>query len=230
MNKSFPNLTEAHVYVEGLLRAGVTMQASRVWSDRFKKNKRDRIFMLLGVKKEAEKICARLSPGGQWKVEIEPPNTPFLSASVFGLVGTHTQHHRASAWYSHYLPYAYAMIKAEHGFRCAGVDFESINSYYGTCLGFKDMILDGSDRFDHADVELYSEICDHSYDILSPSLPFDEVFQPALVYVGIKAPHLLAQHTEKDHWQWKYVCQVIESMKRPVPKYRKTKPTPAMVV
>ena len=38
--------------------------------------------------------------------------------------------------YSKYLPYAYAMMKAEWSFRCLGIDFESINAYYGTCMGF----------------------------------------------------------------------------------------------
>jgi hypothetical protein len=221
MNKSFDNLGEAHLYVEGLVRAGVPMQPSRVWSDQFKKNNRNRMFMLLGVKKDAGEFCNRIAPGGKWHVLVDNPGDTHYRAGLLDPVLVTLQHYQASAWYDRYLPYAYGMIKAEHAFKCTGIDFDSINSYFGTCLGFADMILNDNSHFVKEDIALYREVYDQSTTIKSPELPFYEVLAPALVYIGIKAPHLLAKHTEPDNWQWKHVCEVMESMKMTPPVYKK---------
>jgi hypothetical protein len=223
MNKSFPTLTEALRYVEGLLHAGVAFQASRLFSRRFKRyqNKRRRMFMLIGVSPRAEGFCEKIAPGGQWGVEIKGPGESHIEAGILSPREVRIEQHCASAWYSRYLPYAYAMMKAEWDFRMDGIDFESINSYYGTCMGFA-YLGQGNEpgRICAEDVALYDEVYSVSTSIKPPSLPFDEVYGPALAYVALFRPELVADHCEPDNWQWKHVCEVLEEMGKPVPQYK----------
>jgi hypothetical protein len=223
LDQTYPNLDCCLSYVMQLHNAGVKFQASRVYADRFKKSPSNYHLMFLGVGKNAHNVCQKFDPTGEWRVEIEGPGTIYQTASVlFTFKDSKTEHYRASAWYTKYLPYAYAMMKAEHGFKCDGVDYESINSYYATCMGFA-YLAEPDDRICEADRSLYRAIAETSNDIMPCSLPFEEVHRPALCYVAARAPHLLARHTEKDHWQWQHACKVLEELKLPIPKYSKRK-------
>jgi hypothetical protein len=225
LNKRFPTLVEAYNYTNGLNAAGVTMQPSRVFQDRIGASRRNRFLLLLGVERKAADFCAKIDPGGTWGVEVEGPGTPYETVGLIGMRTAHTRYHRCSAWYSRYLPYAYAMMKAEHGFRCLGVDFESINGYYGTCMGFAYLGWGDDDarwsRLEPEDHKLYNEIYIASMSIRPPSLPFDEVLGPALVYTAIFRPDLVSAHTDRDNWQWQHVCEVFEHLNRPRPVYFK---------
>lgn len=222
LNKRFPTLAEAYDYANGLVAAGVTMQPSRIFLDRNKASRRNRFLLLLGVERKAAAFCARIAPGGTWGVEVEHPGAPYHTVPLMGM------HHRCSAWYSRYLPYAYAMMKAERSFRCLGVDFASINAYYGTCMGFAYLGWGNDDprwsRLEPEDHALYNEIYSASMSVRSPSLPFDEVYGPALAYTAIFRPDLVAAHTDQDNWQWQHVCAVFEELGRPRPAYTKKRP------
>lgn len=233
LNKRFPTLVEAYNYANGLIAAGVTMQPSRVFQDRIRASQRNRFLLLLGVERKAAAFCARIAPGGTWGVEVEGPGTPYDTVGLLGMRTARTNLHRCSAWYSKYLPYAYAMMKAEWSFRCLGVDFESLNAYYGTCMGFAYLgwgedDKPGWNRLEPEDYNLYNEVYAASMSIRPPSLPFDEVLGPALAYTALFRPDLVAAHTDPDNWQWKHVCEVFEHLKRPPPAYsRKRPPAPS---
>jgi hypothetical protein len=226
LNKRFSTLVEAYNYANGLIAAGVQMQPSRVFQDRIDASKRNRFLLLLGVERKAADFCARIAAGGTWGVEVERPGTPYETFGLLGMRTTQTQYHRCSAWYSKYLPYAYARMKSEWGFHCLGVDFESINGYYGTRMGFA-YLGSGEDdpsgwnRIEPADRALYNEVYDASTRIRPPDLPFDEVYGPALAYTALFRPDLVAAHTDQDNWQWRHVCEVFEHLKRPRPAYSK---------
>jgi hypothetical protein len=228
LNRSFPTLDEGLSYVENLIREGVQFETSRVYADRIRPPKKNRHLMVLGVDKKCHKVCTKLAPDGMWNIEVEAPYTPYEKLALWeGFQTVHTQAHRASAWYSRYLPYAVAMLKSEYHFPYLGINYESINSYYGTCLGFVDLGRGGSDadnwhRIEQRDVELYNECYDHSMQVKSPDLPFYEALQPAICFVAVQKPHLLAKMVDKDCWWWDHACKVLESMKRPRPKYQKT--------
>ncbi len=220
MNASFPTLIDAYNYVAKLSRE-MPFQASRVYSDLLKKPN-DPFRRLIGVGRKAEGVCKRLAPGGQWRIEIEVPGTDYERAGVFGSVLVKTQHHRASAWYSRYLPYAYAMMKSEWDFKCSGVDFQSINSYFGTCMGYSHMILGTSDRFEAEDVDLYDKLSDRSSEFKPETLPFSAVYNYAICFIAVQDPYLLAKHTHKDSWQWEHACDVLESLDMATPNYRQS--------
>jgi hypothetical protein len=228
LNKRFPTLVEAYNYANGLIAAGVTMQPSRVFQDRIRASRRNRFLLLLGVERNAAAFCARMAPGGTWGVEVECPGTPYETVGLLGMRTAHTQHHRCSAWYSRYLPYAYAMMKAESNFRCLGVDFASINSYYGTCMGFANLTQGDDDprwsRLEPEDHALYNEVYSASMSIRPPELPFYAVLGPALAYTAIFRPDLVAAHTDRDNWQWRHVCEVFEHLGRPRPVHSTKRP------
>jgi hypothetical protein len=230
LNNRFPTIVEAYTYANALIAAGVQMQPSRVFQDRLDASERNRFLLLLGVERKAAGFCARIAPGGTWGVEVENPGTPYETVALLGMRTAQTQYHRCSAWYSKYLPYAYAMMKAEWSFRCLGVDFESINAYYGTCMGFAYLGWgddeSGWDRQEPEDRKLYNEVYAASMRVRPPSLPFDEVYGPALAYTAIFRPDLVAAHTHQDNWQWRHVCEVFEHLNRPRPVYSKRRPTP----
>jgi hypothetical protein len=203
LNKRLPTLAEAYNYANGLIAAGVPMQPSRVFQDRIRASRRNYFLLLLGVERKAADFCARMAPGGTWGVEVEGPGTAYETVGLLGMRTAHTHYHRCSAWYSRYLPYAYAMMKAEWSFRCLGIDFESINAYYGTCMGFAYLAWgddeSGWDRIEPQDRTLYNDVYDASMKIRPPSLPFDEVYGPALAYTGLFRPDLVATHTDPDN-------------------------------
>jgi hypothetical protein len=229
LNKRFPALADVYNYANGLIASGVTMQPSRVFQDRIGASRRYRFLLLLGVERKAAGFCARMAPGGTWGVEVERPGTPYETVGLLGTRTAQTQYHRCSAWYSKYLPYAYAMMKSEYGFHCLGVDFESINGYYGTCMGFACLGWgeddpSGWNRLEPEDRALYSEVYNASMCIRPPDLPFDDVYGPALVYTALFRPDLVAAHADEDNWQWQHVCEVFEHLKRPRPVYSRKRP------
>jgi hypothetical protein len=138
-HKTFTTLDEAYAWGAELSRK-TTVIVSRLRQDFFKRVlPRDNHFKLLGVQKSAEKVCKRLEPDGHWSVEVEAKGTEYVRvAPLFGDTHTHVaKQNRLMAWYSRFLPYAIAMVQAEGYFPNArGIDFESINAYYGTCMGF----------------------------------------------------------------------------------------------
>jgi hypothetical protein len=117
------------------------------------------------------------------------------------------------------------MIKAEWSFRCLGIDFESINAYYGTCMGFAYLGWGDDDsrwsRLEPEEHKLYNEVYNASMSVRTPHLPFDEVYGPALVYTAIFRPDLVAAHADQHNWQWQHFCQFFEYLKRPRPVYSK---------
>lgn len=227
MNKSFNTLHAAYGYAAGLVRAGVEAHRSRIASDQLGKKRLPPPIELLGVGYSADSQCRKLAPGGTWGVEVEMPGTSWVAGVGLFAREVTLKYHRFSAWYSRYLPYAYAMMKAEHGFKCIGLDFASINSYYGTCLGFQGIVESNTDswsRIDPADVDLYSKLHEASDSIRPPDLPFDEVLNPCLAFVAVQAPHLLARHTDEENWQWTHAMGTLEAAGLPRPPYRKTTP------
>src|SRR5262249_8817514 len=97
--------------------------------------------------------------------------------------------------------------------------------YYGTCMGFAYLGW-GDDnphwsRLDPEDHALYNEVYNASMSVRPPSLPFDEVYGPALAYTALFRPDLVAAHTDPDNWHWKRVCEVFERLTRPGPVYSK---------
>lgn len=225
LNRRFATVDEGLKYINGLIGAGVPFQASRRYQDQFKKNKRNRHLLLLGVSRTTDAECQRLMPGGTWGIEVEPPHTDYEVCGILGPRLAQTSYFRASAWYSRYLPYAWAMCRAEYDFRCVGVDFNSINGYYGTVAGYcylgrGDDDTDTWQRLDAEDRALYERIYDVSMGLRSPDLPFYEALQPALAFVAVQRPDLLRKHTEPDNWQWQHACAVLSKLGLPVPSYK----------
>lgn len=208
--RKFDTLGEAYVYANKLantlLNSGRPVVLSVIAADKFRKP-RNRQFQLLGVSSKAGKECARLAPGGKWWVNC--------NVRADGL-------HQFMAWYSKYLPYAYAMMRCEDGFEAPGIDFESINGYFKTCMGFcylgqgegeiKKMPADalrrlanGEDARDFVelqeshviedeDLSLYSKLYNASMQVSPPNLPFEEAYRPACCFVAHRRPDLFVDY------------------------------------
>jgi hypothetical protein len=202
--KAFDTLDSAYIWANNtanqLLRSGESVIANRIYADLFRKPKFRQI-KLLGVSKRAANDCERLAPGGKWWVQCQ--KTP--------------QGHQFMAWYSKYLPYAYAMIQAEQSFQSLGIDHDSINSYFRTVTGFvwigkgeiviesepnniHSLIMMGENAanlistskasvIEEEDIELY-ENCYCYSEASDASLPFFEAQRPAYCFLGIKNPKL----------------------------------------
>ena len=199
---TFDTLDAAYQWVASLVASGVPVIASKVWADRFSPKPRSPLVKLFGVEKKAQTICERMAPGGKWVVTCE------ISSAGF---------HQFSAWYTKYLPYAWAMAESENGFECLGVDFESVNSYYGTCMGF--YYIGMSEHIEDADAELYEKCYNKANHVRSPSLPFDEVFNPALVYLAACRPDMFVKKTlavkldnGRKVWWLAFVVKVLREM------------------
>lgn len=194
-----------------LIRNGQTVIVSRLFQDRFKSARpRSPEYKLMGVTPKAGIVCAQLAPGGHWWVNCEKSDK---------------DHHQFMAWYSKYLPYAYGMMMAEDHFPVLGINYESINSYYGTCGGFisigqgelsvelppdtglRLMLGQNASEFtspqktanviEQDDLDLYDKIYQASMQIRSPGLPFYEAWQPAFCFVAFRRPELFAKHVRK---------------------------------
>lgn len=186
---TFNTLKEAYEWANGLL-SKTDITTSKPYDDLFEEYRpKDPYFALLGVEKKAEQRCRSLEPNGQWRVEV----------------GEHRGLPRLQAWYSRYLPYAVAMLNAEDEFDCKGIEFESINSFYETCYGFNEIGFGnhscgkGYDRIVPEDVSLYQDCYHTSCKVNSPSLPFEEAYDPALVYIAKVKPSIIAHHFDYDH-------------------------------
>ena len=209
----YASLQEAYVgtnnLVNRLIQNKQSVIASRIYDDFFTKP-RSRQLKILGVGQKAAKECERLQPGGTWLVHC---------------VDTGGRH-QFMAWYRRFLPYAYAMMNAEDGFEARGIDFESINAYFKTCMGFVDLgqgygdvkinhpnplrllagggnVQDYTERVHHdekvmvkEDLELFDDCYQYSCKVGSPSLPFDEAYQPCFCFVAFQRPDLFVKYIQ----------------------------------
>lgn len=221
-SKNFASLDEAYKWALSLVRPN-TVQLSRIAADRFKKP-RQHMVQLIGVEPKAAKFCTKMDPTGEWRVEVENPGTVEPTLSIMGTGERPIKYMRFSAWYNRFLPYAYAMMKAEYDFKCMGIDYECINSYYKTCMGFVDMGLDNHPgRFVNEDMDLFNNVYNSSMAVRSPQLPFDEAYAPCSVYVALRKPKEIVKHCEPDSWIVKHVREVCEHMNvaQPLMKWKK---------
>lgn len=222
----FSSLMDAYRWANSQLSIpGVVAQTSRIYSDRIRPPRSSHLIKLVGVEKKAEKMAQRLAPGGVWSVEVERPGTEYEAAGILGPKSKTTGHYRFSAWYSKFFVYAYGMMKAEWVHKCMGLDYETINSYYGTCMGFVDMGLgnhnvDGYNRIEPEDVDLFCTIYSASTDIKRPQLPFDEAFAPCSVFVAIRRPDFFTAQWDRDSWMTEHVQKVCEAINQPVPAFK----------
>lgn len=229
-SRSFPTLDEGYRWANSVVGSGIPVQQSRLRDDFFKHIlPKDRMFKLLGVQKNAANVCRRIEPDGQWRIEVEYPGTRYETAGIFDVVPKTTRYIRFSAWYSRFLPYAVAMLKAEWDFpRARGIDFESVNGYFGTCMGF--VYLGQGDGYCEAkngvpeynrivpeDVALFQRCYEAAMSVKSPSLPFEEAHWSCMVYVGIKKPEEVVKMVDRGHWWIKRVADACERMGEPVP-------------
>jgi len=223
-SKSVATFNDALRYAAEMSRTH-TLFASRQWQDRFKQYRPRTIEgKLLGFSKKAAQDCLRLQPGGTWNVLAEP-----VVSAVNG-TGTATSittpGHRLSLWYSRYLPYAHAMMLAEDSYRAFGIDFESINIYYHTCLGFS--YLTEGNGVDPTDVELYQNLASATWKHWPSTLPFDEVYRPAIAFVAAQRPELVAARMDRPYIskEWRLtvlekVTAIFETAGLPVDAFRK---------
>lgn len=170
--QSFQSLHDAYNWVvqELVNKHKVPLAASQIWHDLFRKP-RSPMLQVIGMAPQAERIAQSVAPGGKWTL------------AVTQRTGERSQ---LQAWYSNYALYAYTMCQAEEGFRCWGIDFESINILFGTCRGY--LSLSDSPAIDPQDRELLIRICHKSFELWPPTLPFDESFRPAAVFLALKNP------------------------------------------
>ena len=113
-----------------------------------------------GVSKKAEGLVQKLAPGGQWNLEISTNGEAPL---------------QLMAWYSKFAVYAQATVQSEEGFECLGIDFDSINAFFRTRMGFVWVGTGESDnRIEEADVEFFSDIYSTSCRLWPCDLPFEE--------------------------------------------------------
>jgi len=169
---------------------------SRVWHDRFKRYRPNTIEgRLLGWSKKATADCLRLAPGGKWAVHATAVNDGY----------------QLSVWYSRYLPYAYAMMNAENGYKAFGLDFDSVNGFFSTCMGYNWIGYGHNEVMNQEDTNLYDRLYTTSCKLMPPSLPFDEVYRPALCFVAVRQPDLLRKHLRYDaaDWRAKHVSAVL---------------------
>lgn len=206
-------------------------QQCKIAEDRFKSawpRKNKDLFQLFGVTRATEQAVRKIEPEGEWHLEIEPPGTPYTRGADIFAREVQTTYSRMSLWYSRFLPYAVAMVKAETAYDVCGICFADINSHFGTCLGFCNLGLGESDldvplgvdyrRIVKEDTELFSRIYDASTAILAPGLPFDECLRPCYVYVAMHRPKLALRNFGKDHYLYKHALNVFDAIKIQRPK------------
>ncbi len=217
--QQFDTLTQGRAWIESLVTAGVDFRTNRIYNDQFKKP-RSRLIKVLGVEARAQRECQRIAPGGKWTVE------------TYG--ETHDDlYFTAQAWYTKFAPYALAMCQSEEGYQCFGIDYESINAFYGTVMGFVNMGIgmydtDSHQRFDEEDTRLFAKIYEKSCRLHPPSLPFDEAFWPCAVFLAVRAPALFVKQFCKPYREdgrlyggglyWKHALEVLKEIGQPIPK------------
>ena len=225
-HQSFATLKEAYAWANGLVNKGFPVQGSRLYEDLFKcarpRGLVGRYVKVLGISPKADRMFKALEPEGEWRVEVESPGTSYYKAGVFDASEHTTALHRFSVWYSRFLPYAYAMMMCENGFECLGADYQFINVTYTSCYGFVDLghgdgHKDDYWRIDKADCDLFDDIYNASMRVRSPSLPFDEAFNPCCCYVAITKPKLFERDMSADHWVREHVADVCKDLDRECP-------------
>lgn len=217
--RRFDTIKEGMGWIEDLLRQGVELRCNRIWNDQFRKP-RSRLMKALGVEANAQRECQRIAPGGKWTVELYSETHDDL-------------YYTAQAWYSKFAPYAYSMCQSEEGYKCFGIDYESINSFYGTVMGFVNMGIGSHDtdayqRIDEADTKLFNDIYSASARIHPPSLPFDEAFWPCAVFLAVRAPALFVKQFCKPYradgrlygggLYYRHALEVLGKIGQPIPK------------
>lgn len=214
-HRTFDTFAEAWFYTRNtchyLQGKGHAIMAAKVWQDRFKQYRpRDLQSQLLGFGKQAVRECERLAPGGKWTVLRESPSP-------------HQWLHATGGWqfsvaYSKYLPYAYAMMQAEDGYKAFGLDFDSINSYFGTCMGYGWIGMGHFPGHDEADFNLYDELACTSHQVKRPQLPFDEVWNPACCFVRVRRPDMFEKTQPKGGNAYEHTAAVLARCANRLPK------------
>ena len=187
---TFPEIWSHLCRLVPQLRAdGKKVYANRRWADFFSPP-RGQEAKLLGWNRTTIRECERLAPGGTWSL----------------WANSYHDGYQFNLRYSKFLPYAYAMMMAEHGFSAFGFDFESINSEYGTCLGFESIAT----KCEPADAALYQSLTEASFQLSPPQFPFDEAFKPAICFVFVRRPKLLLKPGwGADHGLTKHAAAVV---------------------
>ena len=202
VSKSFDTLSEALSY-GGQLTRSHTIYCSRIWHDRFKSCRpRDNESRLLGFSKKAAKECQKLMPGGKFVVTVSSQNARYSMLDQRSIETPIKDGYQLACWYDRYLPYAYAMLNAEDGFKAFGLDYQSVNSYFGTCMGFWDIGCNLNGVIIQSDQELYDRLYQASCNLWSSSLPFDEVWRPAICFVATQRPDLIAKRYKGRNDEW----------------------------
>ena len=204
------NLKAGLVWVHSLMRQGHKFRASTIYEDRIRKPHSHQI-KVLGVCAKAEKEVNRTAPDGKWSVEISEGNGYYC----------------AMAWYNRFAPYAYSMCQSEHGYECMGIDYESINSYYGTVMGFVNLGTGLSDtdayqRIAEEDRDLFADIYSKSCRLHTPQLPFEEAFWPCAVFLAVRCPKLFVKQFGTVEYgggcYFRHALQVLEALDLPIPE------------
>jgi len=218
LSKTFPTFNEAKSYACELTQNEHVI-ASRCWHDRFKRYRPRTVEgKLLGWSKKAVKDCERMAPGGNWQVGVE-----FHSQQPKIL--------QLSVGYSRYLPYAWAMANAENGYKAFGLDFDCVNSFFNTCMGYYYLGMGHFSNLETADSYLYDRLYTECSKVWSPSLlslPFDEVYGPALCFLAVQAPKLFARCVDgPTDWRALKIAEVLGNLDLPYqqPRHRKLKET-----
>lgn len=225
-HKTFDTFDQALSYAvttyNELKKAGRPVYGARTWQDRFTKP-RDRRWpaaQLLGISAKAIKDCERMSPGGRWTVMAE---TSTNSLSLFGDISERKlDGYQFSCWYTKFLPYAYSMMHAENGYAAFGLDFECINSYFKTCMGYSELAMGYNPDLDEADSKLWDHCYTKACDLKPPSLPFDEMYRPAFCYVYRRAPRLFGKSVRRTFsdgtpdWRYSLARQVAELLPKEI--------------
>lgn len=168
-----------------------------------------KVFELFGTTFGAEKKVRSIEPDGEWNLEIHTS----CGNSYFML------------WYNRFLPYAEAMVKCEDGFELYGFDYTSIFVLYKSVCGYTDLGngVDGDvssndpnyNRICSKDRQIFEKIYETSMKLKPPYLPFDEAFQPCLIYLALHSPKVFGNFLPKDHYLFDHVqevCKIIHGV------------------
>lgn len=210
--KFFSTLREGYVWANNeIVCKGVPVIPSKIWCDWFKKP-RSRMVKVLGVEPKAQRIVNQIAPGGQWSVVVEQ---------------THNGPYQCSAWYNRFAPYAYSMCQMEEGFKCLGLDGESLNSIFKSFMGYVDLGAGAFETKDYKrivdeDTDLFAEIYSSSMRIHSPGLPFEEAFWPCAVFLAVRAPKLFLRQFGNRYYAdgayFRHAIEVMEDRNIPIPE------------
>lgn len=208
--KSFVNLKDAYDWAINYVQENTStiFQLNPICEDRFKsarpKGRNRKIFELFGTTWSVERKVRSIEPNGSWNLEIHNDYD-----QKYFLI-----------WYNRFLPYAQAMVLSESGFEQSGIDYTSMMALYKTVCGFTDLgndengyISENDSKYQRilgGDVELFQNIYNASMDLKPPYLPYDEAFQPCLIYLALKKPKLFKKHFRTDHYLFEHIEEVCK--------------------